>query len=387
MEFATSLSTGKTYEAFKVNYSQAKPLKLVCPVCKEKVFKRVRRIPHETHMFAHHKGGSPDCELYFPAASYGPSTTSGYSIQRGQTFEQFIRDIDEDLRSFLVATQIIPGGGIDERVMRLIKALVSKEVDKLVPSFKAVEESGNTFFDKTAQHPKAKELSLLIFEFYARDRARFIDALFCQWALYCISFKDDKADLSAVLNELVLRKKKFSDLAGIMLCCLSYFYTGRNFFEISKAFSIRLRDLVKANLIRYTAKKITRIEKKYKEFSQLPNKLTATKSSLDKYDNFFMESIDASNEFNSAVNRDLQIIPHTLPPHSISSPKFGSYPLGVSAPYDEILNGLKIASLNGSQLIAPTTSEEDAIKGSHQKNRKVIIEFRRKKLALGIRKK
>ena len=100
-----------------------------------------------------------------------------------------------------------------------------------------------------------------------------------------------------------------------------------------------------------------------------------------------MESIDASNEFNSAVNRDLQIIPHTLPPHSISSPKFGSYPLGVSAPYDEILNGLKIASLNGSQLIAPTTSEEDALKGSHQKNRKVIIEFRRKKLALGIRKK
>src|SRR5687767_10943536 len=63
MDYARSLSTGKEYSADSVTYDQARALKLVCPVCKEKVFKRVRKIPSETHFFCHHRGGSPDCEL------------------------------------------------------------------------------------------------------------------------------------------------------------------------------------------------------------------------------------------------------------------------------------------------------------------------------------
>ena len=97
MNYAKSLSTGRTYQADKVSYAQAKGLKLVCPFCTEKVFKRVRKIPHETHMFAHHKGGSPDCELYFPATSDSHSADASDGISRGQTFEEFINGIEEDI--------------------------------------------------------------------------------------------------------------------------------------------------------------------------------------------------------------------------------------------------------------------------------------------------
>ena len=248
MEFATSLSTGKTYEAVKVSYAQAKPLKLVCPVCKEKVFKRVRRIPHETHMFAHYKGGSPDCELYFPATSDGPSPTAGLSAPRGQTFEQFIRDIDTDLRNLLIAAQIIPERGIDERVLRLIAALVAKEAGKLTPYFKAVEASGNTVLGNSTENAQAEIIAPIIFEFYTRDGARFIDTLFAQWALYCISFKDEKADISVVLDGLIRQQKMFSGLAGIMLAGLALYYSDEDLSLFAEEFSIQMDDILSIDI-------------------------------------------------------------------------------------------------------------------------------------------
>ena len=233
MEFATSLSTGKTYEAVKVSYAQAKALKLVCPVCKEKVFKRVRRIPHETHMFAHHKGGSPDCELYFPATSDVPSTTAGLSAPRGQTFEQFIRDIDADLRNLLIAAQIIPERGMDERVLRLIAALVTNEAVKLVPSFRVVEsavENALNNLNEPFEYQQERKLAALIFEFYTRDGARFIDSLLYQWLLYCIYLKDDKADIHLLLKKLVQEHPSvtnfFPVFAGSMLGGLTLLYSG-----------------------------------------------------------------------------------------------------------------------------------------------------------------
>ena len=248
MEFATSLSTGKTYEAVKVSYAQAKALKLVCPVCKEKVFKRVRRIPHETHMFAHHKGGSPDCELYFPATSDGPSTTAGLSAPRGQTFEQFIRDIDADLRNLLIAAQIIPERGIDERVLRLIAALVAKEARNLTPSFKAVEASGNTVLGNSTENAQAEIIAPLIFEFYTRDGARFIDTLFAQWVLYCISFKDERADISVVLDSLIRQQKIFSDLAGTMLAGLALYYSDEDLSLFAEEFSIQMDGILSIDI-------------------------------------------------------------------------------------------------------------------------------------------
>ena len=112
MDFAIDLSTGKTYKAFKVSYTQAKTLKLVCSVCKEKVFKRVRNIPNETHMFAHHKGGSPDCELYFPSVSDASSGTNEVGISRGQTFEKFISDISS-VRTLFEQIQLISRKGLN----------------------------------------------------------------------------------------------------------------------------------------------------------------------------------------------------------------------------------------------------------------------------------
>ena len=246
MEFATSLSTGRTYEAFKVNYAQARTLRLVCPVCKEKVFKRVRRIPHETHMFAHYKGGSPDCELYFPAATDVPSAASGFSVSRGQTFEQFIRDINADLRNLLIAAQIITERGIDARVLRLIAALVAKEARNLILSFKVVEATVTTVLGKSTQHIKARTLAPLIFEFYTRDGARFIDALLCQWALYCISFKDEKADIAVVLDDLILRQEMFSGLAGTMLAGLALHYSDEDLSCFDSVFLIQMESILTA---------------------------------------------------------------------------------------------------------------------------------------------
>ena len=215
MEFATSLSTGKTYEAVKVSYAQANALKLVCPVCKEKVFKRVRRIPHETHMFAHHKGGSPDCELYFPATSDVPSPTAGSSAPRGQTFEQFIRDVDTDLQSLLVKSGVIEDR-IDRRFLDVLGVLVGKESKHLDPSFAAVEFSGLDILG--VDSGPANDIAAVIYEFYTRDGARFIDALICNWFLYSIYVNHEKADIGKVLGMLIGKNKDgFSALAGVML--------------------------------------------------------------------------------------------------------------------------------------------------------------------------
>ena len=236
MEYAKSLSTGKTYEARKVNYAQAKTLKLVCPVCKEKVFKRVRHIPQETHMFAHHKGGSLDCELYFPATTDGPSRDIGLGISRGQTFEQFIKDIDADLRELLAAAKLIPERGFDEKLLQVIVALVAKESGNL--SHLLIGGEVDSHVSKLVDSSKtsvAKEISHLILGFYARDGARFIDALFCQWVLYCIRLKNERADIAAALNRLVQNGRCFSAFAGKMLAGLALLYSHEdlNLFRVS----------------------------------------------------------------------------------------------------------------------------------------------------------
>ena len=242
MEFATSLSTGKTYEAVKVNYAQAKTLKLVCPVCKEKVFKRVRHIPHETHMFAHYKGGSPDCELYFPAATDEPSTASGFSVSRGQTFEQFIRDIDADLQSLLVKSGVIEDR-IDRRFLDVLGVLVGKESKHLAPSFAAVELSGLDILGVDAG--PANDIAAVIYEFYTRDGARFIDSLICKWFLYSIYVNHEKANIgSNIGNALGLligeKKRGFSVVAGVMLTGLAWLYAKEDLTRFSENFSSKL---------------------------------------------------------------------------------------------------------------------------------------------------
>ena len=238
MEFAASLSTGKTYEALKVNYAQAKTLKLVCPVCKEKVFKRVRRIPHETHMFAHHKGGSPDCELYFPASSDRSLTTTGFSVSRGQTFEQFIRDIDADLQSLLVKSGVIEDR-IDRRFLDVLGVLVGKESKHLAPSFAAVEFSGLDILGVDAG--PANDIAAVIYEFYSRDGARFIDALICNWFLYSIYVNHEKADIGKVLGMLISKNEDgFSALAGVMLTGLAWFYAKDDLTRFSWNFRSKL---------------------------------------------------------------------------------------------------------------------------------------------------
>ena len=238
MEFATSLSTGRTYEAFKVSYSKAKTLKLVCPVCKEKVFKRVRHIPHETHMFVHHKGGSPDCELYFPAAADQWVTDSGPGVSRGQTFNQFIRDIDKDLQALLVNAGLI-APTVDARFLGLLNVLVNKEAENLAPSLRAVELANLALV--SGEKNQETEIASVIFEFYTRDGARFIDGLFCKWFLYAVYFKHEEAEMGAVLSKLVDQKgAAFTSLACLMLFGLAQFYAKGDLTGFCDEFSLKL---------------------------------------------------------------------------------------------------------------------------------------------------
>ncbi len=234
MEFAASLATGKTYEAPKVNYAQAKTLKLVCPVCKEKVFKRVRQIPHETHMFVHHKGGSPDCELYFPAATYGSSVATDHSVPRGQTFEQFIKDIDASIASLLINAGLI-NSPIDCRNLNILSSVVDEYSRNLSPSFSVVEAAALEGW--TCNSNDACEIVELILEFYTRDAARFIDKLFSKWFIYCISLRDVSCDSSAILSILVKGSNQFSTLAGLFLHGLALFYSDEDLSHFYNIFS------------------------------------------------------------------------------------------------------------------------------------------------------
>ena len=223
MEFATSLSTGKTYEAVKVNYAQAKTLKLVCPVCKEKVFKRIRRIPHERHLFAHHQGGSPDCELYFPATSDQPTIGFGPSFSRGQTYSQFIRDIDQDLHTLLANAGLI-APTLDEPVLDALDVLVNKEFEHLALSFSAAEISNLVL--KNGEKTTDPAIASVILEFYASYGARFVDRLFCKWFLYMVYFRAERVEIEIILSRLVDKNgKAFTSLAGLMLFGLAQHYT------------------------------------------------------------------------------------------------------------------------------------------------------------------
>ena len=246
MEFATSLSTGKTYEAAKVSYAQVKALKLVCPVCKEKVFKRVRRIPHETHMFAHHKGGSPDCEFYFPATSDNRSIADTDGMSRGQNFEEFINGIYEDIRQLLIQARLIQENSFDDRLMRLIKALVDKELRNFIPSLKTVELAGLAVLKKSAESSHSEKIASLILEFYSRDRARFIDGLFCQWVLYYIYCHHKDADIAVALNRLAGDEKQLSDIAGAMIVGLALMYSKEDLSRYSDELSSRLTEFAYA---------------------------------------------------------------------------------------------------------------------------------------------
>ena len=239
MDFAIDLSTGKTYKAFKVSYALARTLKLVCPVCKEKVFKRVRNIPNETHMFAHYKGGSPDCELYFPSVSDAPSGTNVVGISRGQTFEKFISDIDTDLRRLVIAAGFIPDGIVDERLVKVISVLVGKELQHLKPSFFDVENVGLSLDGNETS--SVRSIAVLLFDFYARDGARFCDALFCKWFLYGLWLKYEKADIESALGTLSREKSAaFSSLAGLMLSGLAWLYAGEDLTRFKEELDLKL---------------------------------------------------------------------------------------------------------------------------------------------------
>ena len=189
-------------------------------------------------MFAHHKGGSPDCELYFPAATDEPFNASGLSVSRGQTFEQFIRDIDADLQSLLVKSGVIEDR-IDERFLGVLSALVAKESKHLAPSFAAVELAGLDVLGADAG--PANDIAALIFEFYTRDGARFIDALICKWFLYSIYVNHEKANIGNALGMLIGEKKGgFSALAGVMLTGLAWHYAEQDLTRFSENFGSKL---------------------------------------------------------------------------------------------------------------------------------------------------
>jgi hypothetical protein len=226
MEYAISFSTGKEYAAYSVSYAQVQELKLLCPVCKEKVFKRVRQTPKATHMFVHHRGGSPDCELYHPAVVAGSTSEGSNQFARGQTFAQFISDIEFDIQRVLIEARLIPQTGISDNLLRSIDSALQKEHPQFAPSFAAVELANLSILTKSAASLEAERRASLINEFYTRDGARFIDAIFCKWLLGCVHSQSPNVDISFLTRRIVRNRTTLSNVAAFMLAGLALFYTG-----------------------------------------------------------------------------------------------------------------------------------------------------------------
>ena len=175
----------------------------------------MRKIPHVTHMFVHHAGGSPDCELYSPTT---PSLAEDETaIARRQTFGQFIRDIDSDLRRLLVEADVIEET-IDKRLLGLLEVIVIVKMNasNLTPSIQSVER---IIKDHHPENYRISPVEKLVVNFYAQDQARFIDALLCKWLLYCLHLEDDEVDIESVLTSLTTgnQKNNIAAVAAVML--------------------------------------------------------------------------------------------------------------------------------------------------------------------------
>jgi hypothetical protein len=201
-------------------------------------------------MFVHHKGGSPDCELYFSRVANGQDTNRYSAPPQGQTFKSFIADVDKDFERVLMASNLVSDGVTDDKLVRLIFAIVTGKLGELRPNFELIEANAKALLFDCDQSRKTRELAPEILEYYERSSARFVDGIFCKWLLYCISLRATEADLPFILNMLAKEIDLFSRLAGVALSGLILFYSNADLRGFCNRFNLLVEGCIQSELER-----------------------------------------------------------------------------------------------------------------------------------------
>ena len=232
METAVSLTTGREYRADKVTYDQARKLKLVCCICREKVFKRIRTIPDECHHFVHHKGGSAECELYHPDSGAEQSHNNNDSQSHQQDFWRFIEAVRNDLETIALNAGIVSRPLVQEELARYRQRLALQTPVFLMRSSHEVEDAAQKLLkrNKLLALPEISNRLSLVSDFHRREQARFVDREVCLWALYSNRWYWFVlgAGFDRALERISTNPVLFTNLIAIFISALVCDYVGQS---------------------------------------------------------------------------------------------------------------------------------------------------------------
>lgn len=251
MEYAISPVTGREYLARTVAYQDVRRLKLLCPVCGGKVFKRVRYLPSEAHFFCHHAGGAPDCELYRPGSGAAKMSASSVGEAQGQEFRRFAKSVAADIRTLLVASQSI-AAPFDCDLLDELRV----HLDTFV--FDAERESVARVEGLAAAYLVAAELQIdtgiqsrvrTLCGFYQNEQARFIDCELGVWLAYAVAKERQQEDLERVTSAVVEDADEFDAFAALTLTGLALLYAQQQ-LEVLRPYFERCFQAPVARLVR-----------------------------------------------------------------------------------------------------------------------------------------
>jgi hypothetical protein len=221
MEYALSFKDGTEYRAMAVSYDKAKALELICPVCKGKVFKRVRSIPEENHCFVHHKGGSRDCELYHAGA--GTLTRAAFdAMARGQDFQLFVKQVDQSIEGLLTKTRVVVSIH-RERLDSFRETIASIDFKMDDESFDHVEECAIAHLGEAGLISNVRVSRILDakLRFYRHPQARFIDKSITSWMLYGLATKNSQANMAKLAEVMATNTVDLEKTAGLIFAGLA----------------------------------------------------------------------------------------------------------------------------------------------------------------------
>lgn len=209
-----------------VTYEQTTGLKLVCPICHEKVFKRVRKIPNENHSFCHYQGGSPDCELYRPSNSDW-TTYSTAGVGRGQSLELFLDEISDDIRQLLFDSGLLVDP-LDEQRLEDIEAAVNEyEFDPHRDTLYEIPEHARVNLERLAPSSNLESHLQLLCAFYLNPKSRFIDSELVGWLVYLVTEDDPTLEEVKVLDDLISNSLDLDQANSMIMIALAFHYHGQ----------------------------------------------------------------------------------------------------------------------------------------------------------------
>lgn len=179
MKLGYSILLGEYFEAEAICYTHCKDLQIVCPNCREPIFKRVRSVPEEIHYYAHYekdKNSIEECELRVNGIK-GEQILKQNIESRGQKLKYFMYVFKDMLKEYL------DGAPPMSTVYYAIKNMPDQEIDiamrRITPSF-SLKKEYNLIFSKCYNKQEVKEFIEYYWKCYQyalEDRTTLIEEL------------------------------------------------------------------------------------------------------------------------------------------------------------------------------------------------------------------